>query len=226
MDEITGGLAAGQVWLLLGGPGQGRTTLSVQWATVIARSAHNVHLVTPREPSEWVASRVLSQTGRIPVHRLARRDVGADHEERLLETRSKMLGLPMAVWPAGHQAYVPETDPCHAELHPHAVVIDDADLASGATPEWAAKCAAAGTLVILSLPRHLVALGDSDEAPLEPAWARAADVIVDVRHLGLRDGVIRPGEAELVVLKNRWGYLRTVCIMIQAHYARFVDVAH
>ena len=75
-----------------------------------------------------------------------------------------------------------------------------------------------GRLVIVTLPRHLVVLNESDEARLEPPWART-DIIVEARHRGLPPrtatpddvsaALLRPGEADLFVQRHWWGPSRT-----------------
>lgn len=67
-------------------------------------------------------------------------------------------------------------------------MVDDADLVGGMSPARASAYAAAGLLVVLSLPRDHVVMGDHDEAPLDPAWVRVADIVLEVRHRDLPTG--------------------------------------
>lgn len=95
----------------------------------------------------------------------------------------------------------------------------------GVTPEWAAACATAGKFVLISMPRHRVMVSTDQEADLDPAWAQVADVILEVRRRGLANRSHRPGEAELDLHYNRWGYVRTTAAQHQAHFSRFVEPA-
>ena len=58
------------------------------------------------------------------------------------------------------------------------------------------------------------------------AYAADADVVIGVHredHYCLESP--RAGEADLLVLKNRYGPVATVTVVFQRHYCRFVDMA-
>ena len=75
--------------------------------------------------------------------------------------------------------------------------------------------------MVLTLPRHLVI----DSSGLNPTWSRLADVILDIDRPDLRDkNSLRPGEADIEVVRNRWGPQRAVTVLFQGHYARFVEI--
>ena len=63
----------------------------------------------------------------------------------------------------------------------HGSVIDDADLVSGLTPDAVAGYATAGLFVIVSLPRRQALTGKGDDIFVDPAWARASDLVLDIR---------------------------------------------
>lgn len=225
LDSLTGGMVPGRVWILVGTPGQGRSTLVAQWAVAIAeRSDRAVHVVTPRDASSVIASRLLSRIGRVPLPHLTHRRLDPGDLDRLDSARKRLAALELCLFTAGEPAYIPEVDPFHPQKTLTAVFVDDADLVSGITPEWLATCAAAGMFVLVSMPRHRVMAAPEHDANLDPAWARAADVILEIRHRGLSNGAMRPGEAELDLHYNRWGFLRTISALHQAHFSRFVDV--
>jgi replicative DNA helicase len=84
-----------------------------------------------------------------------------------------------------------------------------------------AVLAAAGTLVVLTMPRHLVV----SDAGLDPAWADVADFILEIDRPDLIDrNSVRPGEADLHLLRNRWGPTRSDVVAFQGHYSRFVEM--
>ena len=62
-----------------------------------------------------------------------------------------------------------------------------------------------------------------------------ADVVIEVRTRTIGDfgppgtkgyhpAELRPGEADLLIHRNRWGPTRTLAVAAQFHYARFIDV--
>jgi replicative DNA helicase len=236
LDELTGGLSAGQVWLVCGGPGQGKTTLAVQWALGVARRAHPVQLVCPREPGRWLASRLLSNLARLPLVDLSSGRVDAA-DRRYVKAREALGTLPVYAFTQDGRVFTPEVDPYEREPSPRAVLIDDVDLVSGMTPARAAAYAASGMLVVVTLPRERVLADPHDESRVLPEWARVSDAILEVRHRGLppSDGAAawegdprylttRPGEADLLMHRHRWGPTRDLTLGFQGHYARFVDL--
>ena len=128
-----------------------------------------------------------------------------DLRVRFAETRAAVAKLPITIFPHAARKFTPETDPFEAATRPSAVVVDDADLVSGMTPAMASTWAGMGMLVILTLPREKILLGDDDDAPLAPSWTRVCDLVLEVRHRGLLPRGARPGEADLVVHHHRWG---------------------
>ncbi|WP_457188684.1 hypothetical protein [Nocardioides sp. P5_E3] len=103
---------------------------------------------------------------------------------------------------------------------PEVLVVDDADLAGGLCPSRVASLAASEILVVITLPRNLVVSSEG----VDPAWSRVADVIIDIDRPDLLDHAsLRPGEAEFHLLRNRWGPMRSVGVVHQGHYARFID---
>ncbi len=224
LDELVGGLAPGQVWLIASGPGQGKTTLAVQWAMALAGHDHPVQLVSAREPARWLAARMVSVFGRLPLNQVSRGRVSNDLQVRFADTRTAVASLPITVFPQADHTFTPEMDPYETTIRPSAVVVDDADLVSGVTPAMASTWADTGMLVILTFPREKILLGNDDEAPLDPSWARVCDVVLEVRHRGLLPREGRPGEADLVVHHHRWGPTRDLAVGFQGHYSRFVDI--
>lgn len=172
LDELTGGMVPGRVWIVVSVPGEGRTSLLTQWAAEIAkRPEMTVHLVTPREPPAVIVTRLLAYTGRIPLNHLAPQKRDEIRPEHLARARGLVEALSLCLYAMGEDKYVPEVHPHRAAMKPTAVIIDDADLVSGITPEAVAGLAKAGLFVLLSLPRHQVRQTPWDEADLDPVWA-------------------------------------------------------
>jgi replicative DNA helicase len=225
LDSITGGMTPGRVWIVLGVPGQGKTTLLTQWAAAIAaQPQQTVHFVTPREMPSLIGSRLLALHGRLPLQRLTAHALESSSAQQLALARERVEKLSLFLYTRNEEVYVPEVHPFRTKEQPTSLVIDDADLVSGLTPYMVSSYAEAGMFVLLSMPRHLLMTSPDDEADLDPRWARIADTILEVRHRGLPDGDLRPGEADLRVHYNRWGNVRTLPAVYQGHYSRFVEV--
>jgi replicative DNA helicase len=235
LDELTGGLLPGTVWVITGGVGEGKSTLLTQWAAALARSSHVVQLVCPREPAAFVASRVLAQLSGLLVGHLDHGEVAPHDLPRLHQARELLGLLPLTVFARGGSLFTPEVDPYEGQTPPVAVLLDDADTIAGVSPARVAEYAAGGRLVVLTLPRTAVLQGTGDFAPVRERWGRISDVVIEARHHALSDlteatgetrpATLRPGEADLVVHRNRWGPTRTLHAAFQGHKARFVDLA-
>ena len=222
LDELTGGMRPGQVWVVVGTPGQGRTTLLTQWATALAGAGDRpVQLVTPRESPQAVASRLLSRAARVSLPHLTNHRLSPTDNERIAAVGSRLDALDLRVFAKGEAVYIPEVD-APRSVNASAVVVDDADRVSGLDPKWVAATAATGVFVLLALPRHRVMVTSDRDADLDPTWADVADVVLEVRHRGLQNGALRPGEAEFELHYNRWGFTRTIAVQHQAHFSRFL----
>jgi replicative DNA helicase len=223
LDQLTGGMSHGRVWLVVGRPGEGVTTLLVQWAAAIAsQPGEHVHLVTPRESPQAVAARLYAMSGLIPLNRIPAR-LDEEAQERQLLARDRLNDMSLSLYAKGDDSYVPEVHPTRAAVPSTAIVIDDADTVSGVTPQRVGQWAREGMSVLLSMPRHHVLPG-GDDWDLDAGWSRVADVVLEIQHRQLYDpSKLRPGEADLHLRYNRHGYVRSLTVLHQAHYSRFLE---
>lgn len=225
LDALTGGMAPGRVWILVSTPGQGRSTLVTQWAAAIAEGSDRaVQLVTPRDSPSVVAARLLSRVGRVPLSHLTNHQLNVNDDQRLRLVGDRLASLNLHVFPKGDAVFVPEVEAVQLQKTA-AVFLDDADRISGLTQRWVAARAATGMFILVSMPRHHVLPAPDHEADLDPTWAGVADVVLEIRHRGLPNGAYRPGEAEMHLHYNRFGYTRTISAAHQAHFSRFVESA-
>lgn len=219
LDHVTGGFEPGQVWILVGTPGQGRSTLAVQWASLLA-GVHGLdtQVVSKRDPARKVAARLVASAAKVPEVHLWHDHLSSQDQGRIGHAKRILAAMPLLIAdPNGIS--IADTD-MDEVARPEALVVDDADLTGGLFPSRVADLAATGILLVLTLPRDLVFSDDG----VDPAWSRAADVILDIDRPDLRDRAsLRPGEADFHLLRNRWGPVRSVGVLYQGHYARFVD---
>lgn len=219
IDRATGGFISGRVWIVTGTPGQGRSSLAVQWALQLAtQQGLRTDLVSVKEPEYLVAARLLGAAGKVPVSHLLANGTDAHDEPKLRRTQEILAEAPMRIFGPGRTSVL-TFEPPVADL-PEALVVDDADLAAGAFPGRLAGFRDRNVLVIVTLPKHQV-VGDNG---LDPDWAQVADYIIEVDRPDLLDAQsLRPGEADLHLLRNRWGPQLTDSVAFQGHYARFVE---
>lgn len=220
LDRVTGGFSLGRLWIVTGTPGQGRTTLAIQWALQLAaKHGLRTDLVSVREPQHLVAVRLLASQGRIPVLHLWEDHTTAEDEPKLCAAREILAELPLRI--TGPDRACVLTCDTPAGTVPQALVVDDGHLAAWTSPERLGGFAAQGALVIVTLPRHQVI----DRHGISPDWAQVADHILEIDRPDILDvHSLRPGEADLHLQRNRWGPQFTVTAGFQGHYARFVEM--
>lgn len=222
LDESTGGFDLGQCWIVVGTPGQGRSTLAVQWAWLLASEhGYTTQLVSKREPVTRAATRIAACVAKVPMSHLGHRGLSGDDPEKLRLVGPRLGSAPLSiVGPAD----LSMADVDMAELPKSQVlVVDDAHHSGGMYPQRTAALAARGHLVVLTLPRSQVV----SDAGIKPTWADVADFILDIDRPDLLDRAsLRPGEADLHLLRNRWGPTQSHLVAFQGHYSRFVDMAH
>lgn len=219
LDDVTGGFEPGQVWIVAGTPGQGRSTLASHWALLLAGDhGFDTHLVSKRDPTRKVAARLVASTAKVPELHLWHGPMSAQDTGRLSHAKRILAATRLLICDSGGIS-IADTD-LDEVPRPEALIVDDADLAGGLFPSRVASLADSGILLVLTLPRgHVVSA-----AGVDPAWARVANVIIDIDRPDLLDhACLRPGEADFHLLRNRWGTLGTIGVIYQGHYARFVD---
>ena len=219
LDRATGGLADGQVWIVAGTPGQGRSAMACQLAWAIARDGSSTQLVSRKEPVELMSARIASMVAKIPLNHLWSSGLTDDDREKLRRVTPRLEAVPLSVLTPEELSVADAGIP--GVVTPEALVVDDAHLAGGIFPERVAALSRAGVLVVLTMPRHQVV----SDTGLDPAWADIADVVLDIDRPDVMDRTsFRPGEADLHLLRNRWGPSLSDAVVFQGHYSRFVEL--
>lgn len=221
LDESTGGFDLGQCWIVVGTPGQGRSALAAQWAWLLAtRHGFTTQLVSTKEPVTRAAARLAASVAKVPMSHFGHRGLTGHDQEKLRLFGPRLESAPLSIVGPGDLS---RADVDLDELPKSQVlVVDDAHHSGGMCPQRTAALVARGHLVVLTLPRDRVV----SDAGIEPTWADAADFILDIDRPDLLDRTsLRPGEADLHLLRNRWGPTQSHLVAFQGHYSRFVDMA-
>jgi replicative DNA helicase len=218
LDEATGGFELGQAWLVTGTPGQGRSVLASQWAQRLAFDhGLSTQLVSAKDPVARVAARISASAAKVPLSHLWQSGLSGDDEDKIDRRRSTFDSVPLTFAGPGGIS-IADTDMKALPL-PDALLVDDAHRVGGMFPRRVASLAARGVLIILTLPRTEVV----SSTGINPDWAEVADFVLDIDRPDIIDQAsVRPGEADLCLLRNRWGPTRPETVLFQGHYARFV----
>ncbi len=198
----------------------------IQMAALLAVDyGWQTHLICPREPARYVAARLLANQSRVPMADVATGQ--SDDPERAQRVRQLLEEAPLHIAAQGEPHGLDVVGELERAL-PDALLLDDADTVPGAFPDRLRTLADAGVFVAGTMPRHLIVDHDSQGPHLRPEWAAVADVVLEVRQATWPADThgIRPGEADLILLKNRWGPTITASVILAAHYAEFSDFEH
>jgi replicative DNA helicase len=230
LDERVGGLSAGELWVVTGGPGQGCSSLVSQFASrLAAHHAIPTWLVSSRDDSHVVAGRLLSQAAKVPLRHIADDRVTPEERRRLSRARDGLLAAPLSVFAGpGAADYWMSEQLGATPKEAGAVLFDD--------PGWGPPdlpilrgLAGSGWIVVVTLPRPSVLNGPTVRADLLDEIGEV-DIVIEVRINNLAAAeapaeLIDRGYAAISVLRNRRGVTGTVFPQFHGHHARFVDPA-
>lgn len=231
LDARLGGVAAGELWVLTGAPGQGRSMLLTQLALRLA-CEHQVPtwLGSTRDPALAVSGRLHAAVARVALNHVVDDRLTAEDRPRLDAATAQLDAAPLRLlagrFAAGRVLDELVTQP-HGDLV--AAFFDDPDWSGAWDLQSARDLADRGAAVVVALPRTRVLDGPAYRCDLHPEMS-LADIVVEVRHTdltaaGLDPVVDQPGHAVLAVLRNRRGPVGSSVAAFQGHYARFVDAA-
>jgi replicative DNA helicase len=219
LDDATGGIAGGQVWIVVGAPGQGRSAMACQLAWAIAQHGFVTQLVSRKEPADLMSARIAASVAKVPLNHFWSRGLTEADRSKLQQVTPSLTAVSLSVL-GPDEVSVADAD-IPGLVRPEAFVVDDAHRVGGIFPARVASLAAGGAMVVLTLPRDRVV----SDGGLDPAWADVADVVLEIdRPDSIDRNSIRPGEAELHLLRNRWGPPRSAVVAFQGHYSRFVEL--
>jgi hypothetical protein len=99
LDERVGGPSAGELWIVTGAPGQGRSSLVAQFAGQLA-GHHTIStwLISNRDTSHVVAGRLLAGAAKVSLRHIADDRATSEERARLSDARDRLLASPLTVF--------------------------------------------------------------------------------------------------------------------------------
>jgi replicative DNA helicase len=235
---LAGGLRAGQLTVIGGEPGVGTSTLALNVASHAAlRLGRPSVVVAPDSARRELLTRVTASEAKVPVSRIRSGELSDGDRERLRRKHDILAQAPLHVTAGWPDATTPDRVVAEIEGwcdHGLALaVVDGTSMTEPHTRDLARSlkllAQRAGIVVVLATKTST----PSDRTGLPPRLGdlRAASDLADLADLVLllhRDDVhdlssLRPGEADLEVVKHRYGPTRRLVLAFQGHYARFVE---
>lgn len=251
LDRLTGGFHPGQVIIVAGRPGLGKTAL----ATDFARSASIRHgrpsvIFSLEMDRTELTHRLVSAQARIPLHHLRHQGEMTDEDwDRFAKVTPRITAAPLTIDARPNQTVTQIRSECRRLKQRGGldlVVIDYLQLLQPATRKTenrqveVSAMSRAIKLMAKELAVPVVLLAQLNRGPEQRH--DKLPILADLRESGSleqdADVVIllnrpdayerespRAGEADLIVAKHRNGPQSTITVAFQGHYSRFVDMA-
>jgi replicative DNA helicase len=232
LDALTGGLWPGDLWVITGRTGAGKSVFVLD----LARSA-SIHQQVPtalllaRDDQRDAVTRLLSAEARVPLSHMRSGTMTDDDWARLARRMGELGDGPLRIAQVGTEAREATPEEMSAAAvdtvrrHDTQLFVIDSVL-----PEDVGNHLRG--LKELAAREHVAVVTVLADGPGRPAdeqeAARHADVVirVDRDHDMECDGEQSPraGEADLAVLRHRRGPISVLTVAFQGQYARFVDM--
>jgi replicative DNA helicase len=250
LDELTNGLQAGQMVIVAGRPGSGKSTLGLDFCR--AASIHNnmtsVIFSLEMGRSE-ITMRLLSAEAKVPLNHIRNGPMTDDDWSKLARAMGEVSSAPMFIDDSPNMTMMEIRAKARRLKQRHdlrLIVIDYIQLmTSGKKVESrqveVSEFSRQIKLLAKELEVPIVALaqlnrGSEQRADKKPmvsdlresgSLEQDADIVMLVHREDMYERESpRAGEADIIVGKHRNGPMRDITVAFQGHYSRFVDMTH
>ncbi len=250
LDELTNGLQAGQMIIVAGRPGSGKSTLGLDFCR--AASIHNglTSVIFSLEMGKAeITMRLLSAEARIPLGNIRNGGMSDEDWGKLARKMGDVSSAPMFIDDSPNMTMMEIRAKARRLKQRHdlkLIVIDYIQLmTSGKKVESrqveVSEFSRQIKLLAKELEVPIVALaqlnrGSEQRADKKPmvsdlresgSLEQDADIVMLVHREDMYEKEsARAGEADIIVGKHRNGPIRDVTCLFQGHYSRFVDITH
>jgi replicative DNA helicase len=235
LDQLTGGLHPGDLWVLTGRSGAGKSMLALGLArnAAIGNLARTA-LLSARGTAVDTATILLSAEARVSLQRLRHGGLTDDDWARLARRMGEIADAPLLLTASDLGSFdgVPDVSQRMAAAREASLtedlrllIIDD--LPASMTVEELSELkdlAANAAICVVAVLNEDAALPMTNA---ETAASLAADIVLRVdRDHDISPGVdsSRAGEGDLRVLRHRRGPTAVLAVAFQGHYGRFVEM--
>jgi replicative DNA helicase len=250
LDELTNGLQPGQMVIVAGRPGMGKSTLGLDFCR--SASIHNglTSCIFSLEMSKSeITMRLLSAEAKVPLNHIRNGPMSDDDWTKVARKMGEVSSAPMFIDDSPNMTMMEIRAKARRLKQRHdlkLIVIDYLQLmTSGKKVESrqveVSEFSRQIKLLAKELEVPIVALaqlnrGSEQRADKKPmvsdlresgSLEQDADIVMLVhREDQYERESARPGEADIIVGKHRNGPTRDITVLFQGHYSRFVDMAH
>jgi replicative DNA helicase len=250
LDELTNGLQAGQMVIVAGRPGSGKSTLGLDFCRAASIQNNLTSAIFSLEMSRSeITMRLLSAEARVPLGHIRNGPMSDDDWAKLARKMGEVSGAPMFIDDSPNMTMMEIRAKARRLRQRHdlrLIVIDYIQLmTSGRKVESrqveVSEFSRQIKLLAKELEVPIVALaqlnrGSEQRADKRPmvsdlresgSLEQDADIVMLVHREDMYERESpRAGEADIIVGKHRNGPMRDITVAFQGHYSRFVDMTH
>lgn len=246
-DELCGGFKETELLILAARPSMGKTALACNWVLSAARAGHGVLVFSLEQGRRELHERFISIDGKVDAHKLRIGDIDEVDGGELQLAANRVRSLPILIDDTAGRKVSEISAIARTKVRTHGiklVVIDYLQLIEAddsrlpreqqvSTITRRLKCLAKDLripVVALAQLNRDVESRDSKRPRLSDlresgAIEQDADCVVFIHRPEAYDADDRPGEADLILAKNRAGRVGTVALAFAKSFLRFEDLA-
>lgn len=229
LDSLTRGVRCGELWVVSGRSGVGKTVLATNMLRACAvQQRRRALLISRKEPPQHVAQRLLCAESRVPLHSAATGRMTGDDWARLARRMGQISHVLLELAQLhdldlealeGHLSSVRANDVPPVRL----VVIDDVAAGPRQLPTLVAlqELARDQQVAVMAVVEEDVERSTMQQRSVE----QLADIAIRIHRDDQEDKAsARAGEMDLSVTRNRRGPTMDIVVAFQGHYGRIVDM--
>jgi replicative DNA helicase len=250
LDELTNGLHAGQMIIVAGRPGMGKSTLGLDFCR--SASIHNglASVIFSLEMSRSeITMRLLSAEAKIPLNHIRNGPMNDDDWSKLARKMGEVSSAPMFIDDSPNMTMMEIRAKARRLKQRHdlkLIVIDYLQLMSSgkrveSRQQEVSEFSRALKLLAKELEVPVIAISQLNRGPEQrtdkkPAMSdlresgsieQDADMVILLhREAAYEKDSPREGEADLIVAKHRNGPTDTIVVAFQGHFSRFTNMAN
>ncbi|WP_062464932.1 replicative DNA helicase [Demequina soli] len=248
LDDLTGGLQAGQMIVIAARPAIGKSTLGLDIARSCAIHHKKAAVIFSLEMSrEEIAKRMLSAEAGVKLSKLTKGPMGPNDWERLAQTAASVANAPLYIDDSPNMSLMEIRAKCRRLKQQHdlqLVVLDYLQLMTSgrrveSRQQEVSEFSRALKLLAKEIEVPVIAISQLNRGPEQRGDKKPmlsdmresgsieqdADIVILLHREDAYDRENRPGEADFIVAKHRAGPTDTIAVAFRKDFAHFTDMA-
>lgn len=244
---LCGGLRNGNLVVIAGRPGMGKTTLAVNIAKAFAKNEIPASVFSMEMSEQELTDRLIAQVGAVPMSAVLAGDMAGDNGDRIMGAVSRLMNLPIIIDDQGGLSLFDVANKARSIKRKHGlglIVVDYLQLMVGDGDNRNDQISAISrglkalakelnvpVIALSQLSRKCEERTNKRPIPSDLRESGAIEQDADVILFVYQDEKYNPtspdkGTAEIIIGKARQGATGMVRLGYQGHFTRFVDLAH